>query len=76
LLVETLAVTGSRMSQALRLIVADLRADRLMGPASRKGRGKKRIEKRPMPNPLSLATKLRSAAADRRDDAPLFLNSG
>jgi|SRR5215831_14146799 len=75
LLVETLAVTGSRISQVLRLTVGDLLADRLIVPASRKGRGRNRIEKRPIPIPTSLATKLRKAAASRRDDAVLLLNS-
>jgi integrase len=75
LLIEVLAVTGTRISQGARLIVADLLRDRLMMPASRKGRGKKRTEKRPIPIPVSLATKLRSAACNRRADAMLLLNS-
>jgi hypothetical protein len=53
LLVETAAVTGARVSQLARLEVADLQADRpdprLMMPSSRKGKGIKRIERRPVP---------------------------
>jgi integrase len=74
LLIETLAVTGTRISQARRLIVEDLLADRLMMPASRKGRGKKRTEKRPIPIAAGLAIKLRNAAGGRRGGAPLLLN--
>jgi hypothetical protein len=49
LLVETAAITGARVSQLTRLVIADLqdgRADaRLMMPSSRKGR-RKRIERK------------------------------
>ena len=57
LLVEVLAVTGCRPVQATRLRVDDLQTDRLMMPRSAKGRGKKRIERRPLPIPPTLAVK-------------------
>jgi integrase len=75
LLVETLAVTGTRVSQAARLAVGDLLPDRLMMPPSRKGSRKKPAEKRPIPVPLSLAAKLRTAAGDRPAHARLLLRS-
>jgi integrase len=72
LLVEVLAVTGTRPVQAARLLVGDLQPDRLMMPRSAKGRGKKRIERRPIPIPPTLAAKLRAAAGDRSANAPLL----
>ena len=76
LLVETAAVTGARVSQIARLEVQDLQDDcaapRLMMPSSRKGRGRK-IERRPVPIPPSLATKLQAAGNGRAADAPLLL---
>ena len=69
LLIEVLAVTGARRSQAARLTVADLqdaRPDpRLMMPSSLKGKGVKRIDRRPVPIPPGLAAKLRQAAQGR-----------
>ena len=63
LLVEVAAVTGARISQLSRLEVQDLqdgRTDpRLMMPSSRKGHGKKKIMRRPVPIPTGLAMKLR-----------------
>ena len=60
---EVAATTGARPSQIARLDVADLQDDRadprLMMPSSKKGRGRKRIERRPVPIPASLAAKLR-----------------
>jgi integrase len=77
LLVEVAAVTGARMSQLARLEVQDLqdgRTDpRLMMPSSRKGRGKKKIARRPVPIPAGLATKLRGIVKDRSLDAPLLV---
>jgi integrase len=69
LLVEVAAVTGSRPSQLLRLQGEDVQAGftdpktkkrqpRLMMPVSRKGRGEKKIAKRPVPIPASLADRL------------------
>src|SRR5262245_37769486 len=66
LLVELGAVTGARPSQLERLQVGDLQLDRddgprLMMPSSKKGRGRKRIDRRPVPIPASLAAKLKVA---------------
>jgi integrase len=72
LLAEVLAVTGARPVQAARLLVGDLLADKLMMPRSAKGRGQKRIERRPIPIPPTLVAKLQAAAADRPADAPLL----
>ena len=60
---EVAATTGARPSQIAGLDVGDLQASRadarLMMPSSKKGRGRKRIERRPIPIPPALATKLR-----------------
>ncbi len=67
LLVELAAVTGARPSQLLRLQGEDVQAGftsagrrqpRLMMPVSRKGRGEKKIARRPVPIPESLANRL------------------
>jgi integrase len=75
LLVEVAAVTGARVSQLARLEVADLQDDRtapkLAMPSSRKGRGRK-IERRPVPIPTSLAARLKAASTGRAADAPLL----
>jgi integrase len=77
LLVEVAAVTGARVSQLARLEVGDLQADRsdprLMMPSARKGRGRKRIERRPVPIPTNLAMALKQAGAGRPADAPLLI---
>jgi hypothetical protein len=79
LLVETAAVTGARVSQLGRLEVADLQADRtdprLMMPSSRKGRGHKRIERKPVPVTADLAAKLTRAAGKRAPTESLLLRS-
>jgi integrase len=76
LLVETGAVTGARVSQLARLEVQDLQDDRpdprLMMPGSRKGRGEKKITRRPVPIPASLAVKLRNGTEGREPSAPLL----
>src|SRR5262249_10974123 len=76
LLIDVLATTGTRTSQACRLRVADLQADgpapRLMMPSSRKGRGRKDSARKPVPIPVSLARKLQQAVRNRRGDAPLL----
>jgi integrase len=76
LLVEVAAVTGARVSQLARLEVQDLQDDRtaprLTMPSSRKGRGRK-IERRPVPIPTSLAAKLKAAGSGRAADAPLLV---
>lgn len=73
LFVEVLAVTGCRPIQAARLIVGDLQSDRLLMPRSAKGRGKKRIDRRPIPVAPPLIAKLRAVAGKRPADAPLLL---
>jgi integrase len=74
LLAEVLAVTGARPVQVKRLRVGDLQSDRLtlMMPRSKKGRGQKRVDRRPVPIPSSLVEKLRIAAAGRPADDPLL----
>jgi integrase len=79
LFIELSAVTGARASQLRRLEVGDLQDDRadprLLMPASKKGRGTKKITHRPVPIPADLAFRLRRAAGDRRADAPLLLKA-
>src|SRR5262245_1700263 len=76
LLVETAAVTGARVSQLARLEVADLQADRgdprLMMPSSRKGKGVKRITRKPVPITADLAAKLKHAGGNRAPTEPLL----
>jgi integrase len=76
LLIEVLAVTGARLSQAARLTCADLQTDRpdtrLMMPSSFKGRGQKKITHRPVPITPALAAALKNAKGDRPADAPLL----
>jgi len=65
LLVETAATTGARVGQLARLELHDVQGDRadprLMMPSSRKGRGQKKVTRRPVPIPESLAARLRLA---------------
>jgi integrase len=83
LLVDALAITGARPSQAVRLRVADLDAHplrpKLSMPKSAKGggrnRAKKKHERYSVPITVQLAAKLREAAKGRPDTAPLFLQS-
>jgi integrase len=79
LLVEIAATTGARPSQLVKLEVGDLQADRadsrVMMPSSRKGHAGKRIERKPVPVPASLAMKLRQAAGRRDASAPLLLRA-
>jgi integrase len=76
-LVEVLAQTGARISQAARLSCGDLQADgpdrRLLMPTSYKGRGQKERQQVPVPIPDSLATLLKELRGDRPDDAPLLI---
>jgi integrase len=72
LLAEVLAITGARPVQVKRLKVGDLQSDRLLMPRSARGRGKKRVDRRPLPVPPSLVEKLRIAAAGRPADDPLL----
>ena len=81
LLTDTLAVTGARPSQAVRLRVEDLHdhpvRPKLMMPKSAKGgdrnRAEKKLERYSVPITVQLAARLREAAKGRADDAPLFL---
>ena len=79
LLIEVAAVTGARVSQLARLEVSDLQGDRadprLMMPSSRKGRGRKRIDRRPVPITTIVARLLQHAAVGRSGDAPLLTRS-
>jgi integrase len=81
LLTETLAVTGARPSQAVRLRVEDLHnhpvRPKLMLPKSAKGGGRNRSQKKAerysVPITTQLAARLKVAAKGRADDAPLLL---
>jgi integrase len=76
LLVELAAVTGARVSQLARLEVQDVQADRsdprLMMPSSRKGRGQKKIQRRPVPVPTEFAARLRPAIENKAPHASLL----
>ena len=83
LLTDTLAVTGARPSQAVRLRVEDLHdhpvRPKLMMPKSAKGgdrnRAEKKLERYSVPITVQLAARLKEAARGRADDAPLLLQS-
>jgi integrase len=83
LLTDTLAITGARPSQAVRLRVEDLHdhpvRPKLMMPKSAKGGGRnrnaKKTERYSVPIAVQLAAKLRQAAKGRADNAPLLLQS-
>lgn len=83
LLVDALAITGARPSQAVRLRVADLDPHplrpKLSMPKSAKGggrnRAKKKHERYSVPITVQLAAKLREAVKGRPDTAPLFLQT-
>src|SRR5258708_26560622 len=83
LLADTLAITGARPSQAVRLRVEDLHdhpvRPKLMMPKSAKGGGRNRSQKKTerysVPITVQLAAKLRAAAKGRADDAPLLVQS-
>jgi integrase len=76
LLIETAATTGARISQIARLEVGDLQVDRpdprLLMPSAKKGKGRKRIDRRPVPIPAGLAALLKQAAAGRSANARLL----
>jgi integrase len=73
--IDTLAETGARESQVLRIEVVDLLdgpvAPKLMMPSSRKGRNRK-ISRKPLPISPRLAYVLRQAAIGRAPQAPLL----
>jgi integrase len=76
LLVEVAAVTGARVSQIRRLEAQDLQlgnAPRLIMPASRKGKGGKKLMRRPVPISAGLAARLTSTAEGRAPTAPLLV---
>jgi integrase len=76
LLVEVAAVTGARVSQIRRLEVQDLQlgnAPRLMMPASRKGKGVKKVLRRPVPISAGLAARLASTVEGDAPTAPLLV---
>jgi integrase len=76
LLIEVAAVTGARISQIAKLEIQDLQDDRsdprLMIPTSRKGRGAKKVMRRPVPITVGLAARLRKTAAQRAVEEPLL----
>ena len=76
---EVGAVTGARVSQMTALEVDDLQSNgdgpRVMMPSSRKGHAGKRIERKPVPIPASLAARLRQEAGERDGPAPLLLRA-
>jgi integrase len=80
LLVDALAITGARPSQAVRLRVEDLHdhplRPKLLMPKSAKGGGRNRSQKKherySVPITVQLAAKLREAAKGRAGDAPLL----
>jgi integrase len=76
LLIEIAAVTGARVSQLARLEIQDVQIDRhdprLMMPSSRKGRGQKKIVRRPVPIPAGLVDRLRLLIAHRPPDGTLL----
>jgi integrase len=65
LLVEVAAVTGARVGQLARLTVADVQANRLMVPSSRKG----------IAVPAALVLKLKAAARGKPDQARLLVKA-
>jgi integrase len=83
LLTDTLAITGARPSQAVRLRVEDLHnhplRPKLMMPKSAKGGGRnrsvKKTERYSVPITPQLAAKLNAATKGSVDDAPLLLQS-
>lgn len=65
------AVTGSRYSQIAGLRVGDMlpgKDQRLNMPTSKKGKGTKKVLRRPVPIPASLAVKLTEAIKNRKKD--------
>jgi integrase len=83
LLVDVLAVTGCRPSQAARLLVADLRdhptKPQLAMPKSGKGGGRgrsaRKVERYSVPITTALSRRLKAAAAGRAADEVLLLRA-
>ncbi len=74
-MVVTLASTGARFSQVVRLRVADLQVEhqRLMMPTSRKGGGEKQTSHTAIPLLLEVVDALKRATGGRRGVEPLLL---
>jgi integrase len=75
LFVHVCAATGARASQVARLTVANLLADCLMMPSSRKGKTRK-VTYQPVPISPGLAERLKRAAKGCPLDAPLLTRGG
>jgi|KBSMisStandDraft_5_1062788.scaffolds.fasta_scaffold00074_10 hypothetical protein len=75
LVVEVLAVTGARISQVAKCQVKDLMGDRLLIPASKKGRNKKLVPVI-VPIPVGLANRLRVVSAGKAQSEPLIPGNG
>ena len=73
--VQVHAEVGARSSQLARLTVGDLERDRLLVPASHKGRGDRKADRTPVPITPALAARLKAAAAGRPANAPLLLRA-
>src|SRR5262249_61816553 len=76
LLGEVAGTSGPHVSQLARLEVGDVQGDRadprLMMPSARKGRGRKRIERHPVPITVNLAGALKQASIGRPSEALLL----
>ena len=66
------AEVGARSSQLARCVVGDLERNRLMVPASHKGRGNHKTDRTPVPLAPGLLARLKAAAAGRSTSAPLL----
>lgn len=76
LLADVCAQTGTRCSQAARLLVEDLRPGKkpvINLPVSKKGKGKKAISHITLPITPGLAQRLQQAAVGRKSNQPLLL---
>jgi integrase len=74
-IILTLAATGARFSQVIRMTVANVQAEqgRLMIPVSRKGRGTKKTSLIGVRVGDDVLASLRSATPGRKGSEPLFL---
>jgi integrase len=72
-IVLVLAATGARFSQVIRMKVADVQAERLMIPTSRKGRGEKQKTHVSVYVGDDVWAALSRATAGRKGSDPLFL---
>jgi integrase len=73
-LIATLAATGARYSQIIRITVADLQCEerRLMVPPSRKGRGVKKLERIAVPLGADVIDLLKPVLHGRPESSPLL----